>query len=186
MKTALILHGKPGEKEYFEMDFPSPSNAHWLPWLQQKFLRSGVLCQCPEMPRPYDPKYEGWRDVFERFIDNNLSVVVGHSAGAGFALKWLHENPGTKLAKLVMIAPYLDTNREHGDFLRFDFDRGVLVNVKKVHLFVSDDDDEEILESVRRILDKAPNVNVHNYSGLGHFCLKNTGVSFDDFWKVCE
>lgn len=66
MKSAIIVHGTCDAHEYLEMDFPSPSNAHWLPWLQQKFLRAGVLCQCPEMPTPYAPEYAAWRAVFDR------------------------------------------------------------------------------------------------------------------------
>ncbi len=58
MKTPVLLHGTCDEEEYFKRDVPSPSNAHWLPWLQQKFLRSGVLYQALEIPCPYAPVYE--------------------------------------------------------------------------------------------------------------------------------
>ncbi len=67
--SAIILHGICDEHEYFEMDFPSPSNAHWLPWLQQKFLRSNVLCQKLEMPTPYNPIYKEWKKSFEKIND---------------------------------------------------------------------------------------------------------------------
>jgi len=185
-KSAIILHGICSRKEYFEMDFPSPSNAHWLPWLQQKFLRNGLLCQCLEMPRPYEPKYEEWREVFEKFAHPDLSVVVAHSAGSGFILKWLHENPRTRLDKLVLVAPYIDPDGEQGDFLEFDFDKNALENVKEVYLFISSDDAKSILASTEKILDEYPAMIVHRYEGLGHFCFENTGASFEDLWEVCK
>ncbi|MCL2621670.1 MAG: alpha/beta hydrolase [Firmicutes bacterium] len=186
MKTAIILHGICDKEEYLNMDFPAPSNAHWLPWLQQKFLRDGVLCQCLEMPKPYQPKYEEWRNLFEKFVCKNLYAVVGHSAGCGFILKWLHENPKTQLDKLILVAPYIDPNREQGDFLKFDFKDDALKNVREIHLFISDDDDKSILESTKQILNVYPQIIVHKYRGVGHFCFSDVGASFEDFWKVCN
>lgn len=186
MKNAIILHGICSEKEYLEEDFPSPSNAHWLPWLQQKFLRSGVLCQCLEMPTPYEPKYEEWKEIFERFFSSNLSTIVGHSAGCGFILKWLNHNLNTKLDKLVLVAPYVDPKKERGNFLEFEFNKNALKNVKEIHLFISDDDRENMQLSTEKILTEYPNIIVHRYSGLGHFTSKRVGTSFEDFWEVCK
>ena len=186
MKEAIILHGVCRNHEYYEMAVPSPSNNHWLPWLQQKFLRGGVLCQCLEMPTPYQPKYEEWREMFERLYRPNLKTVVGHSSGAGFILKWLHDNPDVKLEKLVLVAPFIDPSRQYGEFLKFDFNKEALDNVGEVHLFISNDDKEGILQSTEQILTTYPNIITHKYTGLRHFCLRDVGESFEDIWKVCK
>lgn len=188
MKEAIILHGILDSKEYFEEDFPSPSNAHWLPWLQQKFLRNGVLCQCIEMPRPFEdkPSYEEWKNLFERFVSPKLSTVIGHSAGCGFFLKWLHNNQNVKLDKLVLVAPFIDPFEKRGDFLKFDLDKNALRNVKEVHLFISNDDKAAMIESTRKIIEKYHSIVVHRYADLRHFCFRNTGPTFEDLWDVCK
>jgi len=38
MKNAIILHGQSSKAEYYGEQFPSMSNAHWLPWLQGQLL----------------------------------------------------------------------------------------------------------------------------------------------------
>ena len=81
MKTALILHGVCPEEEFFFSKRPSPSNAWWLPWLQQQFLRAGWQCQTPELPHPYRPSYAEWKETFEWFKPQKLSLLVGHGAG---------------------------------------------------------------------------------------------------------
>lgn len=37
-KSAIILHGMPSKEEYFSPAYASPSNSHWLPWLQKNLL----------------------------------------------------------------------------------------------------------------------------------------------------
>ena len=183
-QTAVILHGICDEHEYFEMDFPSPSNAHWLPWLQQKLLRSGILCQCLEMPSPYKPIYEEWKKTFEQLDHSNLSVVVGHSAGCGFFLKWLCENPGVELDKLVLVAPWIDPARRETPFLEFDFKTSALDKIKEVHLIISDDDMDSIITSTNEIMVAYPNIIRHNYTGMRHFCFSTTGETFEDLWDI--
>ena len=129
MKTALILHGICPEEEFFFSKYPSPSNAWWLPWLQQQFLRAGWQCQTPELPHPYRPSYAEWKETFECFKPQKLSLLVGHSAGGGFAIKYLQEHK-LKLEKLILVAPWLDPEREFDDFLKkmeeYDVQIGVL------------------------------------------------------------
>ena len=91
MKRAYILHGCCDEEEYFSDEYPSPSNAHWLPWLQKNLLQKGYDCQTPEMPKPYAGIYKEWKAQFELYpVDENTSLI-GHSCGCGFFLRWLSE-----------------------------------------------------------------------------------------------
>ncbi len=39
MKNAIILHGQPSRGEYYNIEMPSMSNAHWIPWLQGQLLK---------------------------------------------------------------------------------------------------------------------------------------------------
>jgi predicted alpha/beta hydrolase family esterase len=119
MKSAIIIHGLPSEKEYFNAQKPSPSNAHWLPWLQHQLNIHGMLAQTPEMPAPYSPDYHHWKEVFEYFPLTEQTDVVGYSLGGGFLLRWLSENPSAKLGKVALVASWLDTEqRMEGHFLK--------------------------------------------------------------------
>jgi len=188
MKTATILHGICDKNEYFEMDFPSPSNAHWLPWLQQKFLRDGVLCQCFEMPIPYAPVYDEWKNVFKSADLNEDSIVVAHSAGCGFILKWLHDHKNTKLSKLVLVAPWLDPLASRGDFLKFELKSEIQERIGEIHVLFSDDEPVKgVLQSKDMIATVYSKVRLHPFADKGHFCLGQMGTpEFPELWDICK
>ncbi|MFH1088509.1 MAG: alpha/beta hydrolase, partial [Patescibacteria group bacterium] len=83
MKTALILHGKPSKKGYYDPKRESQSNEHWIPWLQHQLLLRDILAQTPEWPKPYDPNYKDWSDLFSQFKVDKNTILIGHSCGAG-------------------------------------------------------------------------------------------------------
>lgn len=86
MKTAIIIHGMPPKEEYFNAEYPSSSNKHWIPWIQKQLILNGILAQTPEMPEPYDPDYTKWYSVFEQFTIDGDTQLIGHSCGGGFLL----------------------------------------------------------------------------------------------------
>lgn len=185
MKTAYILHGACDAEEYFEMDFPSPSNAHWLPWLQQKFLRAGFLCQTPEMPKPYAPDYQEWCKVFKCASIAPDSIVVAHSAGAGFFLRWLKDNPQASLSQLLMVAPWLDPYREHGPFLQGAIPDNLNDQVTDVQVFISQDDPVAGVRKTHQMLqEKYPQIKSHRFNDKGHFCLGDIGPTFPELWHA--
>jgi len=49
MKTAIILHGMPSKKEYYNPKSSAQSNKHWLPWIQRQLILNDVLAQTPEL-----------------------------------------------------------------------------------------------------------------------------------------
>ena len=185
MKTALILHGICPEEEFFFSKYPSPSNAWWLPWLQQQFLRAGWQCQTPELPHPYRPSYAEWKETFEWFKPQKLSLLVGHGAGAGFAVKYMQERR-LRLEKLLLVAPWLDPEREFDDFLQTALHPAALNNIGEVHLIFSEDDKEAERQTKDRLLAAYPQIVFHDYLNFGHFTAGNTGRSFQELWNLCR
>lgn len=169
MKTAILIHGTCDEEEYFSDLYPSLSNSHWLPWLQKQLLIKGIFTQTPEMVDAYKPEYKKWKKEFERFDVNEESILVGHSCGGGFLLRWLTENK-RQIDKLILVAPWLDPDRvKTTDFFEFEIDTELKNRIKEIHLFVSEDDDEDIHKSVDLILKVLPNIEIHKFKDKGHF-----------------
>jgi hypothetical protein len=175
MKTAIILHGMPTEKDYQDQDTDAQSNAHWIPWLQQQLIARGILAQTPELPKPYKPAYEDWKEVFERFPIGEETILVGHSCGAGFLARWLSENP-VKVGAVALVAPWMDPHGELPGFFDFAIDPNVLDRAERMTIFISNDDDEEMHLAVDQLAKAWPGANVMRMEGKGHFTLKDMGT----------
>lgn len=176
MRTAIILHGRPSKEEYFDQTFPSPSNSHWLPWLQRQLIINGIFAETPELPVPYEPDYEAWCSVFNRFSVDDETDLIGHSAGAGFLLRWLSENK-IKLGKLVLVAPFLDPEKTiKSGMLDFKIDKRLFERAEEIVILVSPDDDADILESAEQIKSELPSVKAIELPGRGHFTMEDMGT----------
>ena len=174
MPLALIIHGTPPKEEYFNLEVPSPSNFHWFPWLQKQLLMAGYLAQTPEMPVPYRPDYTPWAREVERYNISSDDILIGHSCGAGFLVRWLSENKVTP-KRVVLVAPWLDPDRNHcvPGFFDFTIDKK-LTERTELHLMYSDNDDLEVERSVQLLLKELPRVKAHLLPGWGHFCGMST------------
>jgi len=173
MRNALILHGMPSREEYFDPEAPSPSHRHWLPWLQRQLLLAGVLTQTPELPKPYEPVYEAWRDVVERFEITEETMLVGHSCGAGFLVRWLSES-SRRAGRVALVAPWLDPLHElETGFFDYSIDARLVERTDVVVVLVSRDDNDEILASVATLRDSLPGIELIELDGFGHFTDSN-------------
>ncbi|MFA5024752.1 MAG: alpha/beta fold hydrolase [Patescibacteria group bacterium] len=185
MNNAIIIHGTCDRNEYFSDKYPSLSNSHWLPWLQKQLLMNNIFTQTPEMPEAYQPDYKKWQKEFERLEINEATILVGHSCGGGFLLRWLSENK-VKIRKLVLVAPWIDPKRiKTKDFFNFQIDSSLLDRIKEIHLFISSDDDADIIESVKIITKVLPQIIIHNFSNQGYFTFKDMGTDkFPELLKL--
>lgn len=107
MKTAIILHGMPSKKEYYNPSSKAQSNKHWFPWIQRQLILRDILAQTPELPEPYEPVYEKWCSIFDQFKIDEETILIGHSCGAGFLVRWLSEHK-VNVSKVILVAPFLD------------------------------------------------------------------------------
>lgn len=188
MKTAILLHGVCDEHEYYEMDFPSLSNAHWFPWLQQKFLRSGVLCQALEMPTPPKPVYDEWVAVFSQMNIDPETTIVGHSAGCGFILKYLSQNPEIHIHRLILVAPWIDPFKKRGDFLHGQIDQQLGQRVNRIDVLYSTDEKViGVAETKDLIIQTYPKTKLHLFHDKDHFCFSDLGgPEFPELWDICQ
>jgi len=177
MKSAVILHGMPSKEEYFGPQEKSPSNNHWLPWIQHQLLLNGVLAQIPELPEPYEPDYAKWCSVFEQFQINENTILVGHSCGGGFLVRWLSENK-IKAGKVALVAPWINpaSSRPKPGFFDFKIDEDLAERTGGICLFISSDDDKEELDTAKLLKEKIRGLRVKEFTDRGHFVLRDMGT----------
>ncbi len=177
MKTAIIIHGMPDKEEYYDVNRPASSNCHWLPWLQKQLALKDILAQTPEMPVPYNPEYNAWKNTLEQFPLNEETILVGHSCGAGLIVRYLSEN-NIKVGKVVLVAPWLDpeTYLNTGMF-KFEIDPSIVSKTKSITVFASSNDMGEVQESVRIIKEKVKDLKIVEFKDYGHFCFGDMGTN---------
>ncbi len=174
MKNAIILHGAPEKKNYYNPDLPSESNAHWLPWLQKELIIRDITAQTPEIPISFEPKWDLWCQEISRYDITPETMLVGHSAGGGFWLKYLSQKPQLRVGKVVLVAPWLDPGKTLAEnFFAGEIDPDVASRTTALTVFISDDDSDSTRQSVARIREKVKNLKVREFSGYGHFNYDN-------------
>jgi hypothetical protein len=178
MKNAIIIHGMSSKDEYYSSDYPSASNSHWIPWLQKQFLIQSIAAQTPEMPDNYTPNYSVWSKKFECFEITPETILVGHSCGAGFLVRWLSEHKDIKVGKVILVAPWIDPENElTGEFFDFKIDKDLVSRTKGMIIFNSDNDSRDIQKSVEILNEQILGMETVNFHSYGHFCLGDMGTT---------
>ena len=185
MKNAIIVHGMPGKEEYYSPEFPSASNFNWIPWLQKQLIIKDIKTDTPEMPYAYSPDYPIWKTEFERFGITPETILVGHSCGGGFIVRWLSENKNTQVGKVVLVAPWIDPEGKlDTGFFNFNIDPNVASRTRELVIFNSNDDAHDIQKSVSKLKSVIKNVKYIEFDKYGHFCQSDLGT--DAFPELLE
>lgn len=183
--NCIIIHGCPSTKESLIDVSERTYYKHWIPWLREKLLEKGVPTQTPLMPEPWIPDYEKYKDEFEKHNVNENTVLVGHSCGAAFLVRWLGDTK-KKIKKLTLVAPWKipkagDLIKEK--FYNFPIDETIKSRVGEIVMFTSDNEKLGGSESIA-IYHKALGGKIITLSGRGHFILEDMGtVEFPELLK---
>lgn len=185
MKNAIIIHGMPSKEEYESSGGNFCATQHWIPWLEKELTERGFSVNLPEMPSPYDPKYEKWKNTFESFDITPKTILIGHSAGAGFIVRWLSENK-VDVGQVVLVAPWSDPTKEYTkDMFEFTIDPDLIYRCEKLTIIYSIDDDEGVIKSVDELKVVFPTAVFDEFLDKGHFTLEDLGtVEFPEILKV--
>jgi len=173
--NAILVPGRPDKDEYYDPQYPTNSNNHWFPWLSKQLQIRDIFAIVIEPPRPWQPRYDVWAKEFERFDISSDTVLVGHSCGGGFLVRWLSEHPDKKVGKVVLVAPWMnpgdDPAGDTADFFHFTIDPELVSRTDGLTIFNSDNDFPSIHQSVQAIRDAVKNVRYKEFHGYGHFTL---------------
>lgn len=190
MKNAILVPGRPDKEEYYDPKYPTNSNNHWFPWVSKQLQINDVFAVAIEPPTPWQPRYDVWKKEFEKFDITSETVLVGHSCGGGFLVRWLSENKDKEVGRVVLAAPWLNPENnpasDTADFFDFEIDPYLVSRTSGVTIFSSDNDQTTIHKSVQIIRDKVKDIGYHEFHNKGHFCLEDMGtVEFPELIKEC-
>lgn len=189
MKNAIVLHGIMENKKDYDLLSGSMSNFAWIPMVQWYLTRRGILTQTPEMPEPYfqGMDFEKWEKVISQFEINENTILIGHSCGGGFWLKYLSQNPQIKIGRLILVAPWIDVEGAQPKFFgKWEIDEGLPKRCPQIDLFISSDDGSYILNSFEKISAAlGDNIKYHKFNDKGHFAEK-IGANFPELLEILK
>jgi predicted alpha/beta hydrolase family esterase len=184
MKNAIILHGTTDEKEYYNPEARSLSNAHWLPWLQNQLIIKDIAAATPEIPKAYELNWDRWKREVERFEITPDTIIVGHSCGGGFWVRYLSENK-IKVGKVVLVAPWVDPdNSKKSDFFKFKIDPDLVTRTKGVTIFHSSNDMPSIHKTVGDLRQQIKDIKYKEFNNYGHFFYRD--MKTEEFPELLE
>ncbi len=178
MKNAILIHGLQDRGEYYDASMPPPGVDHWFSWLKKQLLVKDIYAENPTIYRTFQATYEQFKDTVERSLKiDEETILVGHSFGGGFLVRWLSENKDKKVGKVVLVAPWLNPDNnpmlETRDFFDFEIDPKIAERTSGLVVFNSNDDVKSIHKSVEMIREAVDGIVVKEFKGFGHFCYEN-------------
>ncbi len=190
MKNAILVPGRPDKEEYYDPKYPTNSNNHWFPWLSKQLQIKNIFAVAIEPPMPWQPRYDIWKREFEKFDITPETVLIGHSCGGGFLVRWLSENKDKKVGRVILVAPWLNPENnpasDTADFFEFEIDHELVERTAGVVIFNSDNDQKTIHTSVRIIREAVKNVDYREFHNYGHFCLSDMHTEkFPELAETC-
>jgi predicted alpha/beta hydrolase family esterase len=185
MKNAIILHGMASREEHYNPKARASSNAHWLPWLQKQLIVHDIAAQTPEVPNAWHPYYPTWAHEFERFEVTPDTILVGHSRGAAFIVRWLCEHPDLEVGKVVLVAPAIVLGQnDDPHFFDCEIDKDLVSRTKSLTIFHSDNDSRTVNQSVDALRSTLKGVRYREFHEYGHFTYRSMGT--DEFPALLE
>jgi len=144
----------------------------------------------PIMPIKHNADYQAWKIWFERHLEfiNYEFILIGHSLGGTFVLKYLSENNFLKkISQLNLVAPAVfDDGLTSEKLLTFNFDISKINIISEfcgdIHLWASKDDDCVAFENSERVKENLPNAEFHIFEDRKHF----NGSTFPEILEVIK
>lgn len=175
MKKVIIVHGKADD----EKDNPA---GHWIPWLKKNLEKNAFEVFIPLMSKPWIPNYENWKKNFDKLNIDEETILIGHSCGAAFLVRWLGDTK-KKIKKLILVAPWKISERENEKkFYNYKIE-DIKENIGNLIIFTSDDEEEDGKKSVK-IFHNSLGGEIIELKNHGHFTLEDMGT--EEFSKLLE
>lgn len=176
-RSCIIIHGCPpgpeGERDPETRSF----DKHWIPWVQERLIEREIPTIAPIMPDPWAPDYERFREEFEKHPVSERSILIGHSCGCAFLVRWLGESK-QRIDTLVLVAPWKipragDSVRKV--FYEFSIDETIKSRVQRILMFTSDTEMMDGKKSLA-IYQAALGGEIADLPNKGHYVIGDMGT----------
>lgn len=168
----------------------STPRSNWLPWLRDALEARGHRVIVPAFPTPDGQTVAEWMTVLSQYPPpDQQSVLIGHSAGATFALRVL-ERVTTPVRGAVLVAGVTDVMGNDFDPLLADFLAGgfdwpaIRQNGGELHVFHSSDDPYVPLRQAETMVAHTAAV-AHFVATAGHFSSSSGYREFPELLELC-
>ena len=184
--NCIIIHGCPSNVEKAMNSETRTYDKHWIPWLKRNLIALGVETETPLMPDPWEPSYEKFKTEFEKYEVDENTILVGHSCGSAFLVRWLGETK-RKVFKLILVAPWKIPDKDDNfrkEFYTYQIDEDIKSRVGEIVMFTADDEEDEGKESLK-IFHQALGGAVIELKGHGHYTFGDMGMEeFPELLKI--
>jgi predicted alpha/beta hydrolase family esterase len=172
--NCIIVHGSNSSEKDSAEGLPE-NERHWKPWLKRELEKRGIQVSNELYPQDWNPDYDEWKKIFEKNRIGEDTILVGHSAGGAFLVRWLDETK-RKIKKLVLVSPGKTGKARTSGRARFYGEKtikdiGKYVN-DKIILFTSNDDIPSHIKGAHEYEKELP-AKVIFLENQGHFTLED-------------
>ncbi len=184
-KNCIIIHGCP-EKIEEKMDPKTRSyNKHWIPWTKKNLITKGIKTETPLMPTPWEPDYQKFKAEFENYAVDKNTILIGHSCGGVFLVRWLGETK-RKVLKLILVAPGKLISKKGNlkeSFRTYKIDETIKDRVKEIIMFTSNNE-SKIGKKSLEIFHEALGGKIISLDNHGHYVMRDMGT--EEFPELIE
>lgn len=127
----------------------------------------------PSMPNKFAALYRDWSLWFVKILPllNDGVILVGHSLGGLFLVKYFSENIVSKKIKalIVVASPFGDNDPDLASFNFTSSFNQLEDQINALHLVYSEDDDVVPIERAQKYQEVLPSAQLHRLNGYKHF-----------------
>ncbi|MDI6602984.1 MAG: alpha/beta hydrolase [Patescibacteria group bacterium] len=184
-KKCIIIHGCPSDAEKAMNPETRTYDKHWIPWIKKQLIAKNIKVETPLMPSPWQPDYEKFKSEFEKYSVDKNTILVGHSCGCAFLVRWLGETK-RKIFKLILVAPWKIPDKDdkfRKRFYTYPIDETIKERVKEIVMFTADNEKDDGKESLK-IFHKALGGEIIELKGRGHYTLDD--MRTEEFPELIE
>jgi predicted alpha/beta hydrolase family esterase len=184
-KKCIIIHGCPSDVEKAMNPETRTHDKHWIPWTKKQLQSKNIETETPLMPSAWEPDYEKFKRTFEEYYVDENTILIGHSCGCAFLVRWLGETK-RKIFKLILVAPWKIPDKDDEyikEFYIYPIDETIKERVEEIVMFTADDEEDDGKESVK-IFHKSLGGEIIELKERGHYCLGDMGT--EEFPELIE
>lgn len=183
--NCIIIHGCPSNAEKAMNPETRTYDKHWIPWTKSMLTLLGISTETPLMPDPWEPSYEKFKQEFEKQEVSESTILIGHSCGTTFLLRWLGESK-QRVAKLILVGPWAVADKDDDArraFYEHPIDPSIKERVGEIIYFTSDNEHPDGQKSLQ-IIHAVIGGKIIDLPGRGHYIMRDMGT--EEFPELIE